>query len=121
MPPPLPIFNQEGAPSLSRAGAEYLQEAGRDGAPRQCDAGVTPTGVHTQAGRMRTRRRPPQSRRPPAHYAFRSTSCAQGAGHVADLSMVAGRVAEAAARLHTLLASVVAQRLMEPAPASGTP
>nr|CAI9696782.1 unnamed protein product [Rangifer tarandus platyrhynchus] len=73
-----------------------------------------------QAGCIRTRRRPPQCSRPRARCASRSTSCAQGTGRVADRRVVAGQVAEAAARLRTLLASVVAQRLMEPAPASGT-
>ena len=46
---------------------------------------------------MRTRRRPPPCSRPQARCAFRSTSCAQGAGHVADRCVGAGGVAEAAA------------------------
>ena len=39
---------------------------------------------------------------------------------MADRHVVASQVAEAAARLHALLASKVAQHLMGPAPASGT-
>ena len=52
--------------------------------------------------------------------ASRGTLCAQGAGHVTDRRVVASQVAEAAARLHALLASKVAQRLMGLAPALGT-